>query len=254
MRDDENLINELKAAIKLRISKLDDEINKAKREKNIDLYLQLIQQEIELTDQIKLISRSIYLPTSSAANQSDATIPDAAEGESNHFLISIAGFLFSDKIRETALGCLEERFHNNCATSGKITAQLYLLRDILESVYPILKSADSKQFFFPLIQFFVFVSQLIGAIIVYGSAIFAFLGYLLVLIMVIAFLAGLGFSHPSTDKVYSEPCKISTAYDDSLQLRKDLRKHINSEEVNFSHKTIVQSIYNNPTDNCIVSR
>ena len=61
--------------------------------------------------------------------------------EPNQKILSLAGILFSESQRETALGCLEERFYNNRAKLGATKAHLYLLRDVIESVYPTLKEA-----------------------------------------------------------------------------------------------------------------
>ena len=173
--NDENPIIKLAATIELQISKFDDEINKARMEKNIDLYLRLIQQKTELADPLEVISRSIYLTVNSAANQSDEAIRDTTDVEPNQYLIQIAGLLFSDDVREYALGCLEERFHNIYAESGdKIKAQWYLLYDVIESVFSVLKELFSNQLETTLIKVFVKVVILLIKIVL-GIVAFYFL-------------------------------------------------------------------------------
>jgi hypothetical protein len=144
MLNEEQIKNEL-ISIKRRLRQILYELKKAKLMNNFDLAHTLKIDYLILEREKTRLENKLTSLTNSDAFQFNTAPSVQNEIEPNQYLILIAGFLFSDELRETALGDFGEHFHNNFKKNGKAKAYCYLLRDILESAYPVLKEAISKQ-------------------------------------------------------------------------------------------------------------
>lgn len=170
MLNDEKQKKEL-ISIDYQLKEINNEITKAEMAGNYYHVVKLkIQRSELLSERAALIAQWEWAIDREIARYN--TEPSAQNKiEPSQFLIQLASFLFPKEMRETALGDLEERFHNNCAVSGKTKAQFCLLGDVIESAYDTLKNFET-----------------IAAGVIYCSTVIFLIFFLLMILTLVIFL------------------------------------------------------------------
>lgn len=75
-------------------------------------------------------------------------------------ILFLAGLLYPARNREASLGDLEEKYRNNYKKFGRRKAHIYLVRDSLESIYPITKAVIVR--LFKILTFYAILKKLIS--------------------------------------------------------------------------------------------